>query len=185
MSNTIDSSIISAERYCLANNSVLPLQAYNCQALDSVAGHLVDEGGEPALCASSGAHPRLMKSVDPHGERSEPLFDRIPLGVVEVTEQVTPRERGRVAHSVDEKHCSEWWCFSASRPRYSAAGSVPRRSETTAPIRSFVSTSIAAYSQCYSVPMFTVVSSTAPRDGFAVGGSMACSAVRWTHWNTA
>jgi hypothetical protein len=32
-----------------------------------------------------------MKSVDPHRKRLEPLFDQIPLDLVEVTAQATPR----------------------------------------------------------------------------------------------
>jgi hypothetical protein len=44
-----------------------------------------------------------MEAIDPHCERLEPLFDQISVDVVEVTAQITPRERGQVAYPVDEK----------------------------------------------------------------------------------
>jgi hypothetical protein len=64
---------------------------------------VVAEGDEPALSAGSAAHPRLMESVDPHGERLEPLFNQISLDRVEVTAGIISCERGRIVHPVDEK----------------------------------------------------------------------------------
>ena len=46
---------------------------------------------------------RLMEAIDPHRKRLEPLFDQIPLDIVKVAAQVTPREGSQAAHAVDEK----------------------------------------------------------------------------------
>lgn len=45
---------------------------------------IIAEGGE--LVVGAGAVGiRLMKTVDPHSERLEPLFEQIPIDVVDVT----------------------------------------------------------------------------------------------------
>jgi hypothetical protein len=59
-----------------------------------------------------------------------------------------------------------------------AGGRVPRQRETRTPSGSFESTSIAAYTQNRSRPIWIAISSTATRDGFVVGGARTSSPTR-------
>ena len=42
---------------------------------------------KPFACARPTAHPRVMETVDAHFERVEPLFDEVPVGIVDPTVQ--------------------------------------------------------------------------------------------------
>jgi hypothetical protein len=126
------------------------------------------EGGEPAPDAGSPAHPRLMKLIDPHRQCLKPLLDQIPVNIVQVTAQIAPRECGQVAHAIDEKRRLRKVVFlgqlAEKRGGWIRSTSLGDTNSST----SFVSRSIAAYSQYCSVPIVTAVSSTATRDGEAV-----------------
>lgn len=59
---------------------------------------IIGEGGEPALDAGSGTYPCVMKAIEAHRERLEPLLDEITHDVVEVTAKIGLREGGQVSH---------------------------------------------------------------------------------------
>lgn len=65
---------------------------------------VVDEGSEPARSAGAAAGPGTVKSIDPHRECLEPLFDHVSVSILELTAEIAPRQGGQVAESVDEKH---------------------------------------------------------------------------------
>ena len=90
---------------------------------------VMDEGGEPALHPGSPAHPGLVKPIDPHRKRLQPLLDEIPINVVQVIAEIAPRQSDQVAHTIDEKRRIREVMVLGQRPRNAAAGSVPRRLE--------------------------------------------------------
>ncbi len=137
---------------------------------------VMDKGSELALYPDPPAHPGLMKPIDPHRKRLQPLPDETPITVVQVIVEIAPRQSGQVAYAIDGKRVSEKSWFSTSRPRNAAAGSVPHRLEIRTPSTSFVSISIVAYSHCCSVPIVTAVSSTVTHSWCARSGSGVCSA---------
>jgi len=53
----------------------------------SLAVVVMHELLKPLACARPTAHPRVMEAVDAHFEGVEPLFDMVPVGIVEVTAQ--------------------------------------------------------------------------------------------------
>jgi hypothetical protein len=46
-----------------------------------------------------------VEAVDSHGHSLEPLFDVVPVVVVEVTAQIVSREGSQIAASIVEKLC--------------------------------------------------------------------------------
>jgi hypothetical protein len=44
-----------------------------------------------------------VKAVDSHRDRLEPLFDVVPLCVVELTAQIMPKEGSQIPTSIDQK----------------------------------------------------------------------------------
>jgi hypothetical protein len=104
-----------------------------------------------------------MKAVDLYGHSLEPLFDVVPVFVVEMTAQIVSSEGSQIAASIDEKLClsnivvlgeamekrrpqnaSRSDGLHESRALVNAAGSVPRRLTTATSSSSFDSVSIAA-----------------------------------------
>ena len=104
-----------------------------------------------------------MEAVDPHRDSLEPLFDVVPVAVVELTAQFSTREGSQIAISIDEKlsivdivflseameerrpqNVSRSDGLHESRALVNAAGSVPRRLYTSISSKSFESVSTAA-----------------------------------------
>ena len=64
---------------------------------------VVDEGGEPALCAGEFAVPGVVEALDAHFQRLEPLFDLVAIGVFELTAQIRPRESGQIVEALNQQ----------------------------------------------------------------------------------
>jgi len=104
-----------------------------------------------------------MEAADLHGDCLEPLFDMVPVVIVTLTAQIVTREGSQIATSIDEKLCvgdigflgeavkerrpqnaSRSDRLHESRTLVNAAGSVPRRLNTSTSSSSFDSASTAA-----------------------------------------
>ena len=46
-----------------------------------------------------------MKAVDSHDDSLEPLFDMVPVVIVEMSAQIVPSKGSQIAASIDEKLC--------------------------------------------------------------------------------
>ena len=121
-----------------------------------------------------------MKAVDSHRDRLEPLFDVVPLSIVELIAQFVSKESSQIPTSIDQKLSVCHITFSVNRCKNAAAGSVPRRLYTSSSSSNFDSVSIAAYNH-FSSPLTPICfSSTATSDGSTVGGSAEGGRTRWT-----
>lgn len=122
---------------------------------------LVGEGSEPVHSAGAAAGPCAVKSIDPHRQCLKPFLDHVPINMPKVTAEIAPRKSGQVTESVDkERRLREIMLVFQF-------GEV-RRSRGRPPPNSFESLSMTAYSHCQSVSTWTVVLSTATRDGCAI-----------------
>jgi len=68
-----------------------------------------------------------MKVVDSHCHGLEPLLDVVPLGIVELTAQLTPNQGSWTAASIDEKPDVSDVVFLREAMEDAAAGPVSRR----------------------------------------------------------
>lgn len=64
---------------------------------------IVDECGEPALCAGEPAVPSIVKALDAHLQCLESLLDLIGVGVLELAAQICACESDQVAEAVDQQ----------------------------------------------------------------------------------
>ena len=63
------------------------------------------EPSQPAASAGWTAPPEGVKAVNPHGDSSEPLFDVVPVAILELTARFSSREGSQIAASINEKRC--------------------------------------------------------------------------------
>ena len=61
------------------------------------------EGSEPALRAGCTAGPGIVKALDSHFQRLEPLFDLVAVDVVEIPAQIGASQRGEIAEAIDQE----------------------------------------------------------------------------------
>jgi hypothetical protein len=67
-----------------------------------------------------------MKAVESHRDRLEPLFEIVPLSIVELTAQIVSKEGSQISSSIDQK-LGVGNVVSVNRCKNAAAGSVPQR----------------------------------------------------------
>ena len=112
-----------------------------------------------------------MEAVDSHRDALKPLFDVVSVAVVELTAQSTTNEGSQIATGIDQKLGVCDVVFLGEPMQEPVAVSVPLRLYTSIFNRSFDTGSMTAHSHFGSPSPSIHFSSTATRDGIAVGGS--------------
>lgn len=62
----------------------------------------MSEPAQPPFPACLTAPLKRVKAVDPHSDSLEPFFDKVPVGIVELTAQFVASEGSQETASIDE-----------------------------------------------------------------------------------
>lgn len=95
-------SVVPDAGHCLVENLLGGCSSIK-RLIRSIVVVVMLEPSQSAPCTGWTPPPERVKAVDSHRHGLEQLLDQIPLGVVEVTAQLTSSENGQIPTSVDEK----------------------------------------------------------------------------------